>query len=221
MKNEEFAAAIGKIYMFACACVALLTACSGSDATPSDGPATPHELQPATVSFSTEVNGGDTRATTGLITTVEDLKKMGEGFGVFAYLTDGQTFNGKFGFSESPVFSESSKYAGFSDFFMQNQQVTWGVLHADDEDNRTYDWVYSPLKYWPNATGNATPRYISFFAYAPHVAEAGGEAGVVNFTRSDDRSPHVIYKLADATSQVDLLWGNAKMPRATVRDLSR
>jgi len=202
MKNEEFAAAIGKIYMFACACVALLTACSGSDATSSDGPATPHELQPAAVSFSTEVNGGDTRATTGLITTVEDLRKMGEGFGVFAYLTDDKNWSG--------ALAADADLSEFNNFFMQNQQVTWGVQYVDGVDDRHYDWVYSPLKYWPNSNDNATPRYISFFAYAPHVAEAGGEAGVVNFTRSDDRSPHVVYKLADATSQVDLLWGQCK-----------
>ena len=200
MKNEEFAAAIGKIYMFACACVALLTACSGSDATPSDGPATPHELQPATVSFATEVAREQTRATTGLIYDLKGLQAMGEGFGVFAYLTDGKSWSG--------ALLEDADLSEFKNFFMQNQQVTYGVQYVVGDDDRHYDWVYSPLKYWPNSTDNATARRISFFAYAPHTATTGGTVGVVNFTRSEDRSPHVIYKIGEANEQVDLLWAN-------------
>jgi len=200
MKNEEFAAAIGKIYMFACACVTLLTACSGSDAELSGGGYAGEDGAMA-VSFSTEVADEQTRATTGLIYNLAGLKAMGEGFGVFAYLTDDKSWS---------VVSESSEFSKFSNFFMQNQQVTWGVQYVDDEDNRTYDWVYSPLKYWPNSNDNATARRISFFAYAPHTATTGGTAGVVNFIRNEDRSPHVIYKIGEANEQVDLLWANCK-----------
>ena len=202
MKNEEFAAAIGKIYMFACACVALLTACSGSDATPSDGPATPHELQPATVSFATEVAREQTRATTGLINDLKGLQAMGEGFGVFAYLTDDKTWEG--------AKTADTDLSEFKNFFMQNQQVTWGVQYVDGDDKLHYDWVYYPLKYWPNSTKNATARYISFFAYAPWAdATTRPEAGVINYVRDGDRLPHVIYKLGAPNQQVDLLWAKA------------
>lgn len=209
MKNEEFAAAIGKIYMFACACVALLTACSGSDATPSDGPATPHELQPATVSFATEVAREQTRATTGLINNLKGLQAMGEGFGVFAYLTDDKTWAG--------AKAADTDLSEFKNFFMQNQQVTWGVQWVDDKgdtdpanDENQYDWVYYPLKYWPNSTDNATARYVSFFAYAPWAdATTRPEAGVINYVRDGDRLPHVIYKLGAPNQQVDLLWAKA------------
>ncbi len=199
MKNEEFAAAIGKIYMFACACAALLTACSGSDGESGDDDYT-GENGPVAVSFATEVAREQTRATTGLIYDLEGLQAMGEGFGVFAYLTDGKSWSG--------ALSEDADLSEFNNFFMQNQQVTWGVQWVGDGDERHYDWVYSPLKYWPNSTDNATARHISFFAYAPHTATTGGTAGVVNFTRSDDRSPHVIYKIGEANEQVDLLWAN-------------
>lgn len=195
--------------MCVCACAALLTACSGSDGDSGDDDYA-GENGPVAVSFATEVAREQTRATTGLIYNLAGLKAMGEGFGVFAYLTDNQTFKEKF--PTSPASEEPSKlptaYATFDNFFMQNQQVTWGVQYVDGVDERHYDWVYSPLKYWPNSTDNATARNISFFAYAPHTATTGGTAGVVNFTRSEDRSPHVIYKIGEANEQVDLLWAN-------------
>lgn len=104
---------------------------------------------------------------------------------------------------------------------MQNQQVTWGVQWVDDKgdtnpanDENKYDWVYYPLKYWPNYTdnNNTTPgaRYVSFFAYAPWAdASASPEAGVINYVRDGDRLPHVIYKLGAPNQQVDLLWAKA------------
>lgn len=187
-------------------CAALLAACSADD----DGSPASYIEDPVAVSFATEVAREQTRATTGLIYNLKNLQAMGEGFSVFAYLTDNQTFKEKF--PTSPASEEPSKlptaYATFNNFFMQNQQVTWGVQWVGDGDERHYDWVYSPLKYWPNSTDNATARHISFFAYAPHTATTGGTAGVVDFTRSEDRSPHVIYKIGEANEQVDLLWAN-------------
>lgn len=151
-----------------------------------------------------------TRATTGLIPTTDSLKATPEGFGVFAYLTDATPFN-----TTNFKDKDNATTSAFSNFFMQNQQVTWGVQYVEngDDDNLTNDiihrdWVYAPLKYWPNSTDNAASRYISFFAYAPYVAEAGATAGVTNFTRSDDRTPHVIYQIGAADEQVDLLWAN-------------
>ena len=205
------------IYIIMFACAMGLTACSEKGETPAG-----LQTEPAAVSFSTEVASGTTRATTGAINTLDDLKATPEGFGVFAYLTDNQNFITTFPtspVSESPS-KEATAYASFADFFMQNQQVTWdrqwaeknadGSIKTDADGNELWhkDWVYSPLKYWPNSTENATPRYISFFAYAPYTAEAGATYGVTNFTRSADRSPHVIYKIGAADQQVDLLWAN-------------
>lgn len=50
------------------------------------------ENGPVAVSFATEVAREQTRATTGLINNLKGLQAMGEGFGVFAYLTDDKTW---------------------------------------------------------------------------------------------------------------------------------
>ena len=193
--------------MCVCACAALLTACSGSDGESGDDDYA-GENGPVAVSFATEVAREQTRATTGLIYDLKGLQAMGEGFGVFAYLTDDKTWTG--------AKDADADLSEFKNFFMQNQQVTWGVQWVDDKgdtnpanDENKYDWVYYPLKYWPNSTDNATARYISFFAYAPWAdASASPEAGVINYVRDGDRLPHVIYKLGAPNQQVDLLWAN-------------
>lgn len=186
--------------MCVCACAALLTACSGSDGESGDDDYA-GENGPVAVSFATEVAREQTRATTGLIYDLKGLQAMGEGFGVFAYLTDDKSWSG--------ALSEDADLSEFKNFFMQNQQVTYGVQYVVGDDDRHYDWVYSPLKYWPNSTNNATARNISFFAYAPWAdASASPEAGVINYVRDGDRLPHVIYKLGAPNQQVDLLWAN-------------
>lgn len=175
----------------------LLVACSNSD------DAGTHDMLSegsSAIRFSTDMN---TRATTGMINTLDALKATGEGFGVFAYLTDGSDWATTFADKEIATFSS------FSDFFMQNQQVTWSNSYQDELEVWQKDWVYSPLKYWPNSTNNATSRYISFFAYAPWVdVSTSPTSGVIDYVREADRTPHVIYKIGAADQQVDLLWAN-------------
>ena len=181
----------------------LLAGCSADDATHSEQ--TGQNEQQA-VSFSTSFKEM-TRASTGTIDNLDALKATPEGFGVFAYLTDAQNYN--------TTFPNAAAYTSFSNFFMYNQQVTWGVQYVengDDEkpanDKPHYDWVYAPLKYWPNSKDNSTPRYISFFAYAPYTATTGAAEGITNFTRDAERSPHIVYEIAGGNEQVDLLWAN-------------
>ena len=200
--------------------VMLLAACSASD----DGNSVSFIEDPVAVSFSTDMSSSTTattRATTGNINNLDALKKVPEGFGVFAYLTDATQFN-----TTDFKDKDNSTTKSFSNFFMFNQQVTWGNQCAEKDENGVIkkdafgnelwhkDWVYSPLKYWPNYSNNDNttpgPRYISFFAYAPHVtAEAGASSGIVNYTRADDRTPHIIYKVGAADQQVDVLWAAA------------
>ena len=184
----------------------LLTGCTAGD--DGGGGSTLQTTQPEAVSFSTDLGSKSSRVTTGTINNTEALKKVGEGFGVFAYLTDDKTW--------AEAKTADADLSEFKNFFMQNQQVTWGVQYVEngDDDNLTndvnhYDWVYYPLKYWPNSTKNATARNISFFAYAPWAdASASPEAGVIDYVRDGDRLPHVIYKLGAPNQQVDLLWAN-------------
>ena len=180
----------------------LLAACSSSD---EDNTALFIE-EPAAVSFSTDVNAATTRATIGSIDNLDALKASGDGFGVFAYLTDADNWAG--------ALTADADLSDFNKFFMYNQQVTWGVQYVENDgdadpsnDVRHYDWVYYPLKYWPNSTDNATNRYISFYAYAPYVAE-GGSDGITGFTDSSDKLPHIVYEIAGGNEQVDLLYAN-------------
>lgn len=185
----------------------LLTGCTAGD--DGGGGSTPQTTQPEAVSFSTDLGSKSSRVTTGTINNTDALRASGDGFGVFAYLTDANTWEG--------AKADDADLSDFKNFFMQNQQVTWGVQWVDDKgdtepanDENKYDWVYYPLKYWPNSTQNATARYISFFAYAPWAdASASPEAGVIDYVRNGDRLPHVIYKLGAPNQQVDLLWAKA------------
>ena len=196
------------------ACVAtLLMACAGDNVATGGGGTPVTRTDDAAVSFSTKVNREPaTRATTGLISDIDGLKAVSEGFGVFAYLTDGTQFN-----TTDFKNKDNATTSTFSNFFMQNQQVRWGVQYVENDDDSDlsndvshYDWVYSPLKYWPNSTDNAVNRFISFFAYAPWVDVATKpKEGVINYVRDNDRTPHVIYKIGEADQQVDLLWANA------------
>ncbi len=213
---------IGKL-SFVVSVVVLTAGCTSDD---SGGGGTSLVTDPAAITFSTEVNNGGSRVTTGLINNVAQLQNMTEGFGVFAYNTETTAFN-----TTDFKNKDHATTSTFANFFMQNQQVTWSNawMEKDAEGNPILDgkgleqwhkdWVYSPLKYWPNYTKNEDssdggetpgPRYISFFAYAPWAdATTTPDNGVINYTRSDDRTPHVIYKIGAADQQVDLLWANA------------
>lgn len=193
--------------------VALLCwGCSGSEEALSPG--APGATDDGAISFSTGVTETDTRAFTGPIDNLEALKTVPEGFGVLAYLTDGQTWEEATDGKKEPYLSTFP-----SPDFMYNQPVTWGWLVRKmktvdgvdvlDTENSIKDWVYSPLKYWPNSTDNATARYVSFFAYAPFVERSAmGSYGITEITNSADKRPYLVYKMdvAGGTNQVDVLW---------------
>ena len=153
------------------------------------------------VTFSTEVvTEADTRVHTGTINDLTSLKAITDGFGVFAYLTENDVW-------------DDVKTTAIPDF-MYNQSVSWGIQYVTqdgpgDTDNPHYDWIYSPAKYWPNSSSNATPRRISFFAYAPFTSTTEVGSNTINLTDMPDDAdptPHLEYTLGDAGNQVDLLW---------------
>ena len=194
-----------KIYFMLVAAAALFTACSSNDL--SESPTTAPQLDDSAVNFSAYVNRGVTRAgAAGTLTTNGDgstVSLQTEGFGVFSY------------YSDSESFSETSKPN-----FMYNQQVT-----CPDGVN----WIYSPLKYWPNEFGkNASSEgqdRLTFFAYAPWVnvnpstgrviKRAGdGDNGIVGMTSNTaSGDPYIKYYAdMDPDNRVDLCWGVAKQP---------
>lgn len=76
----------------------------------------------------------------GAVTDTPEIQKKNNGFGVFAYLTNGE------------YATATSK-----SLYMDNVRVSY---------DGTSNWEYSPLKYWPT---NGTDK-VSFFAYAPYNA---------------------------------------------------
>ncbi len=92
---------------------------------------------------------------------------------------------------------------------MYNQQVTI--------ENSA--WTYSPLKYWPNETAtdnngasSTDTEGLSFFAYAPYVADAtAGTPGITGMSANNATTdPTITYTVATKPSEsVDLLWGVA------------
>ena len=213
-----------------------LCACAGSD---DEGAATPSAGQQVPVSFTTSVSttasdddgdaGRVTRATTGLIASLDDLKELG--FGVFAYRT-GNDAVGSSDYSRNwagaTTNSDYTPIAGTADAyptpdFMQNQQVYWGNQYQDEATGDwVQHWMYDPPKYWPNSTDNAAPRFISFFAYAPYFSSSdvstntSGITGLTGVTvatvdgqEKTDKSPHLYYKVPTRLGdQIDLLWAN-------------
>lgn len=123
------------------------------------------------IQFGTYVGRNSKLLSTKAIENLDSLKK--QGFGVFAFYTGQSDWDGYDG-----VAKETPNY-------MNNQKVVW--------NNTDQAWTYSPLKYWPNNTGDK----VSFFAYAPYDASKAwktNSVGYITFTVDND-----------VTKQVDLL----------------
>ena len=203
------------LFFVAAASALMLTACS------SENEATQIATQqeaPQAVAFDT-YTASVTRAGGFGIQTTSTLQESGKGFGVFAVQSDNTTY------SETQTTN-----------FMWNEHVTWTTAGG---------WTYAPLKYWPNETkdDSQTPHpahsessnidRLSFFAYAPYVAERTDQSGMVtgvtaysaaptatahNATTGattgivalSSNNPYVWYVVSDIPSKsVDLLWGVA------------
>lgn len=179
----------------------LLAGCSASDPVEE-----PQVTEPQAVVFDAYLNRSTSRAnnvaTRGGYAGALDLDVLktngsgqANGFGVFAYYTDGR------------LYSQTS----LPDF-MYNQQVTY------DTDK----WTYSPVKYWPNETGasavSAGTDHLTFFAYAPYTevdvntgrATDNSTTGIVGLSRAiDSGDPFVRYFASmNPAEAVDLCWAN-------------
>jgi hypothetical protein len=150
------------------------------------------------VGFSAYLNRGvTTRAGEAGELTTAGLQAATAGFGVFAYYTADEPYTGASGPS-----------------FMYNEKVTY------DGSN----WVYEPVKYWPNQFGAAASSEeidkVTFFAYAPYVeatpssgmVTGDSKSGIVALSRNSvGGDPMVKYIVNMNPGQgVDLCWGVSK-----------
>ena len=171
----------------------MVVACTGASDV-AETPVQGHVDEPQAVGFSAYVNRGTTRGGYQGTLTTATLQGAGVGFGVFAYYTDNH------------VYSQT-----MLPNFMYNQQVTW--------DGTLKRWTYTPIKYWPNETGDngaTTTDRLSFFAYAPYtdVDASTGRAlerpttGIVGLSRSiDSGDPYVRYFATYVPEEAtDLCW---------------
>lgn len=208
------------LFLMAAASALMLTACTNEDATNE----TVVSKGAQAVSFDTYVPNATRAGDAGVMTTAA-LQTADKGFGVFAQYSNGtSTTDGAYVNTTNPS------------NFMWNEHVSYAAG----------SWTYSPLKYWPNETDNdsqspaATSDHadkLSFFAYAPYVAEASGvytgkltgptydndpaidnshitaggggiEAVIANDATGND--PWVRYAVAtNPANSVDLVWGVA------------
>ena len=187
-----------KLYLIA-ATAAMFAACTSNDKLETPVPVNP-EPQELAISFDAYTNRGVTRAgvpgdlTDAKIKDVaDDLGKAG--FGVFAYYTDLNEYDQL-----------------YTPNFMYNQQVKYDGAN----------WIYEPLKYWPNEYGNSAISddvdKVSFFAYAPYVdvSATSGKVeadkntwGITGMTKNSATGDPIIKYIAsfDPTYTVDLCWG--------------
>lgn len=154
-------------------------------------------------------------------------------FGVYAYYT-GAKDNAPYAW----VNYAADKGGALVPNFMYNQKVTW--------NSTTNLWEYTPVKYWPNGTGEATDEWgtgtvrepVSFFAYAPYAELDDVDTNEPNDPTSETYSgiiairgsqlpeksgsyaPTVDYKIASGRN-VDLLWATPQLdwlkPSVTTR----
>lgn len=122
---------------------------------------------------------------------------------------------GVFGYHSSSTFTDGAAVS-VAPNFMYNQEVA-------GTDAASPVWSYSPIKYWPNGTDaanasgspsntatEATTQYLNFYAYAPYVASAGSETGIIGMPNNSTTNLIFTYKLPatpTAASSVDFLWG--------------
>lgn len=194
-------------WLLAVAALVALSACTkpGADPTPSEPQAVAFD---AYLGRSVVTRAGYAGILDNDISKEESLRT--EGFGVFAYYTEGAVYG--------PEVEPN---------FMYNTSVT--------DSNKDNVWEYSPIKYWPNESSASDDDLIdrlSFFAYAPYVEVAplsGLPTGDVDMTRGiiqlttsiDKNDPKVTYKASCLPSRsVDLCWATPTLNMERPADIS-
>lgn len=177
-----------KKYLTLFAAALMVTACQNDELTTEE---VQQKGDPITIGVD---EGGFTRAV-GEVNTATKLAETG--FGIFA------SYTGKLKYENTTV----------SPDYMYNQKVI-----GQSASGGGYNWVYNPVKYWPNSTSKETGEsneYVSFFAYAPYEANPreGSETGIIDMSQKYELGdPWLNFRLpdkpwGDGANQVDLMYG--------------
>lgn len=181
-----------KKYLTLLAAALMVTACQNDDQTAAE------QQQPGDA-ITVGVDEGTLTRATGEINQANIGKLAETGFGLFA------SYTGKLKYENTSV----------SPDFMYNQRV------VGEKEGDIYHWYYTPVKYWPNNTDpetGANGEYISFFAYAPYVAnpQDSGKGGIIDMSkRYDLGDPWINFRLPEdpwgetdgKANQIDLMYG--------------
>ena len=190
----------------------MLTACTQEDDFVAKNNVATEQAGEGAVLFDTYLSNANTRAgQTGTMTT---STLQNTGFGIFAFQHGLEAADGTF------------PYGGYSSGSIPNYMYNQYVGYESS------NWVYSPLKYWPNETASTINTLsdadqqhaqashtegVSFFAYAPYVNNSAtspsvkedSEIGITELSAaSATTDPKVKYIIAqNPSNSVDLLWG--------------
>ena len=181
-----------KNLFFVAAAALALTACSSENEVTQSAPQ--QQSGPQAIAFDTYVPEV-TRAGDAGIQTTSTLQTAAKGFGVFAVQSDNTVYD-----------------ATQTTNFMWNEHVTYAAP----------GWTYSPLKYWPNETANDSQSAnaesdhidrLSFFAYAPYVAEKtttyDGSLTGVTYNGDPGKPTKTAHNATDIAANVGILGVNA------------
>lgn len=200
-----------KSYIYIIMCSLLIAACGSDDNAPATGAdrlsavdfsaTMADDINPASQTRAAIVN--PTTSAFGQVITQERLKT--QGFGVFGCYT------GLYKYVDSNVRPD----------FMYNECIT-----SADGTN----WIYSPVKYWPNGDGmvdgntGSYKHFVSFMAYAPYSDNSTGAAGycIPSFSHQGDLgNPWLTYRLhSDVANQVDLLYAAPQLDQTKPADVN-
>ena len=153
--------------LIAAAAGMMLTACSSEDDYAAQNTAALEQSGDGAVLFDTYLSNNNTRAGEKGTMTTTTLQKTGFGIVAFTHSVSGTGYQT---LQESVTTTDH-----IAPNFMWNQEVRYEASN----------WIYSPLKYWPNetTTDQQSPNQatstdkegVSFFAYAPYVDEGTGK----------------------------------------------
>ena len=179
-----------------------------------------------TRAYKGSYNGGQIANVTNSDKYLTDLTVTG--FGVFSYYTGENNYrNADYKWDTGSSWKATKAPTNYPNF-MYNQELTYDGAAPDKKE-----WIYSPVKYWPNGVdadnNSKNPSYtatqsaagkLSFFAYAPFTTVEGADyTGTVpnGVTAKETNNGKGITAMSTNTSPTDV-WVKYEMDNAAANE---